>query len=397
MHHVFGISLFASMSASVFGVRFARKNGNSNDLLPIVAENVRTELLQIENAALQKEVDTLLEWSGSALMVVSQNGIIELANASATMWLALPGTTLPGKTLLEATFSDELNSLFRSASEGKVVRDQEVRLSLTDLVLNVSITALSEDSVRGKRFLIVMQNITEIRRLETVRRDFVANVSHELRTPLASIRAMAETLQDGALMDAGVSNRFLGTIVHETERLKRIAEDLLILADAESRLPERERFNLTPLIETTTNRYAQQAEKQGLIIRNELERELFIHANHDQIEQVVVNLVDNAVKYTSSGGQVNVWAGKTEDSVVFKVIDTGIGIMSADKGRIFERFYRVDKGRSRASGGTGLGLSIVKHIVDSHNGSVTVESEFNHGSTFTVSIPLLKENENEFD
>ncbi len=391
------MSLFATISASVFGVRFSRKQSNSNEVRPVIVENTGTDLLQLENAALQREVDTLLEWSGSALLVVSQSGIIEQANSSATMWLALPGTTLAGKSLLEATFSDELFSLFRSASDGKVIRDQEIRPSLNDLVLNVSIKALSEDSVRGRRFLIVMQNITEIRRLETIRRDFVANVSHELRTPLASIRAMAETLQDGALMDPGVANRFLGTIVHETERLKRIAEDLLILADAESRLPERERFNLTPLIETTVNRSLPQAEKQGLVLSCELESELFVSANHDQMEQVLVNLVDNAMKYTSSGGQVTVWAGKVEDSVVVRVSDTGIGIMSADIGRIFERFYRVDKGRSRASGGTGLGLSIVKHIVDSHNGTVTVESEFNHGSTFTVFIPLLKVNENEFD
>jgi two-component system phosphate regulon sensor histidine kinase PhoR len=236
-------------------------------------------------------------------------------------------------------------------------------------------------------FLILLDDVTELRRLETVRRDFVANVSHELRTPLASIRAMAETLQDGAIHDSAVAGRFVSMIVAEVERLTRLLEDLLVLSRAESRIPERAVFPLNNLIHDVVERLQSQAEKANITLNYTTPAPLKVDANRDQIEQVLVNLVDNAIKYTLAGGRVEVRAEEREDRVVVHVIDTGIGIMSQDVPRIFERFYRTDRARSRQSGGTGLGLSIVKHIVETHGGNVTVQSEYGRGSTFSFTLP----------
>jgi two-component system phosphate regulon sensor histidine kinase PhoR len=235
--------------------------------------------------------------------------------------------------------------------------------------------------------MLVLVDVTELRRLETVRRDFVGNVSHELRTPLASIRAIAETLQDGAIADEDVAQGFLSTIVQETDRLARIAADLLILSDAESKEPEKSYFDLTELLKEVVERFKPHAAESGLSLALEAEKPLQLLASRDQVEQVVVNLVSNATKYTPSGGKVLVRAHKQDENVVLDVIDNGIGIMHEHLPRLFERFYRVDKARSRASGGTGLGLSIVKHIVESHEGEIRVASEYNRGSTFTVMLP----------
>lgn len=203
---------------------------------------------------------------------------------------------------------------------------------------------------------------------------------------------MAETLQEGALHDQEVAGRFLGTIVTETERLTRIAQDLLILSDAESRQPERALLHLNNLIADVVERSRPQAEKANIAFTATYPKGLDVMANHDQMEQVLVNLIDNAIKYTPSGGSVHLDAEIGREAAVVSVSDTGIGMRKKDLLRIFERFYRVDKARSRQSGGTGLGLSIVKHIVESHGGMVNVESVPNEGSTFTYTIPLDVQN-----
>ncbi|NLI00124.1 MAG: hypothetical protein GX446_11620, partial [Chthonomonadales bacterium] len=237
-------------------------------------------------------------------------------------------------------------------------------------------------------WLIVARDVSSVRRLEALRRDFVANVSHELRTPMASIRAMAETLKDGALDDPSVADRFLGTIITEAERLTRISEDLLTLSDAESRPPERAEFSLTQLAELTIRRLEPQAQQSGITLTIQAPDDIRVWANRDQMEQVILNLVDNAVKYTPSGGTVTVSVTTENSNAVLTVTDTGIGILQEHLPRIFERFYRVDKARSRQSGGTGLGLSIVKNIVEAHGGRVEAQSEYNRGSVFRIEIPI---------
>ncbi|MBV9850743.1 MAG: GHKL domain-containing protein, partial [Armatimonadetes bacterium] len=252
----------------------------------------------------------------------------------------------------------------------------------TQRSLHARITPVSD-----REFLLVLRDLTELRRLERVRRDFVANVSHELRTPLTSIKAMAETLLDGARLDESVAGRFLETIIRESDRLVRLSSDLLDLSRVEARGPNKEEIDLAALVTEVAARFAAPAQKAGVSLTNRAAGPLRVMADRDEMAQVLVNLLDNAITYTPRGGSVTVTASETPEAVTVAVADTGIGILSHDIRRLFERFYRADKARSRASGGTGLGLSIVKHIVENHGGTVGVESEYNKGSTFTFTLP----------
>ena len=338
------------------------------------------------------------------LIADGQRRILECNGAAVRLLNARAGS-LTGKTLLEATLSFEIGSLVSAAQTTGQTQQQEIRRgepagrmlrarviplpSPQDQSAQMPETGVEPNIASAPaQYLLLLEDVTELRRLETVRRDFVANVSHELRTPLASIRAMAETLQDGALHDGEVASRFVNIIVGEVERLTRILEDLLILSRAESQMPEREPFALTTLVRDVTERLTAQAAKAQLTLVNLNAPALEIAANRDQIEQVLVNLIDNAIKYTPPGGKITVSMTAKDGEATVCVEDTGIGIMSQDVPRLFERFYRVDKARSRQSGGTGLGLSIVKHIVEMHGGRVEVQSEYERGSVFSFSLPL---------
>lgn len=340
---------------------------------------------------LQGEFHALIDWCGAGVLVLNADRIVQRANALACRFFALPHALLVGRSLREIARTEDLLSMIETAEGDSCTQYREIRLPLpSGLSLLVTMTPiLSEGFVTA--FLMVARDVTELRRLETIRRDFVANVSHELRTPLASIRAMAETLQDGALLDPSVADRFLGTIVTEAQRLTRIAEDLLVLSNAESGSPQKKPINLSALIDEVVSRFRPQAEKTGITLATAASSEQTVNADRDQIEQVLINLIDNAIKYTPAGGHIQVRLDGEGDFVTLLVQDTGIGIMPEDLPRIFERFYRVDKARSRQSGGTGLGLAIVKHIVEAHGGKVMVESQFNHGSTFSFTLPARQD------
>ncbi len=351
------------------------------------------QALTMENlmASLREEYETLMDCCDAGILILNGSDVIERANLAAR---PLFGNSLSrgiGKTLRQATHSDELAELAQDARSARSLRRREIRLpGAGGVILRVAIAPVAGDEPETARLVLVADDVTELRRLETIRRDFVANVSHELRTPLASIRAMTETLQDGALQDPSVAYHFLATINNEAQRLTRISEDLLILSQAESRQPEKALFLLAGMIEEVATRFQPQAEKAGIELKAVLPANLEVFANHDQVEQVLVNLVDNALKYTPSGGKACVTAEATDKYVAIHISDTGIGIMTQDVPRIFERFYRVDKARSRQSGGTGLGLSIVKHIIEAHGGQVMVKSEYGSGSTFTFTLPIPK-------
>lgn len=335
-----------------------------------------------------RDFESLMDRCGAAAIYLDSEGVILHCNRDARLLLSMRGAAAEGQTLVAATLSDELNDLFKRARQrGRAVAGEVRAPTAGGSVLEAEVTEIATDEAARPRYLLIAQDITARRRLETMRRDFVANVSHELRTPLASIRAMAETLQDGALSDPAVAGKFLATIVNETDRLARISEDLLVLSDAESHAPEKSIVDLSELIDLVVSRSRPQAERAGLTLAADIAHGMKVPANRDQIEQVLVNLIDNAIKYTGEGGAVGVRAALQGNFVEVRVSDTGIGIMSQDLPRIFERFYRVDRARSRQSGGTGLGLSIVKHIVECHQGTVAVESEYNHGSTFTFTLP----------
>ena len=236
--------------------------------------------------------------------------------------------------------------------------------------------------------LLVIHDITELRRLETMRKDFIANVSHELKTPLTSIKGFVETLLEGALEDKENSRHFLKIIQEHAERLDNLLNDLLDLSHLESKeiTLEKKEVNLKDLVDDVLASFKVQLKKKAIAARNEL-AQLLVKVDKDKIGQVLTNLIDNAIKFNSEKGSIKIYNQDSDDKVKIVVEDSGIGIPAKDIPRIFERFYRVDKARSRELGGTGLGLSIVKHIVELHGGSVGVESTEGLGSKLWFSLP----------
>jgi two-component system phosphate regulon sensor histidine kinase PhoR len=238
--------------------------------------------------------------------------------------------------------------------------------------------------------IVILHDITDLERLERVRKDFVANVSHELRTPLTAIRGYAETLLTGALSDTENNRRFVEIIQSHAIRLNNIAADLMVLSELESGRPaaEPEMVSVRAAVEMALATLESEARVRGVKLVCDEPGDYFVMGHKIRLEQALVNLLDNAVKFNKPGGEARIESGVTADGQVRIVVaDTGSGIPSDDLPRIFERFYRVDKARSRAVGGTGLGLSIVKHVVERMNGTIHVESQLGRGSTFTISIP----------
>lgn len=272
---------------------------------------------------------------------------------------------------------DEL--LDRAAQAGQAARDLEAGAVLRVVARRVE-----------GGFLVVVQDVTQQRRAEAVRRDFVANVSHELRTPLASLRAMAETLRDGGLEDPTLAGRFLHQMVQEVDRMSRLVNDLLDLSALEAGVVRLrwEDLEAREVVEAVAQRYARAAAEKGLALRVR-PGGARVRGDRDRLEQAVANLVDNAVKYTPPGGSVEVGVEVREDGVHLVVEDTGPGLAPEHLPRVFERFYRADPSRSRAEGGTGLGLAIVKHIALAHGGRVGATNRPEGGARFEVVLPGL--------
>jgi two-component system phosphate regulon sensor histidine kinase PhoR len=317
------------------------------------------------------------------VFLVSSDGRCDMANNVAQQ--LFPGAT--GSYLLNLSQSGELAAFVRSAStlpadSLKSIAEFQLRHPAERTVQAVAFPAGAGSTI------LILRDLTELRRLEMVRRDFVANVSHELRTPLSSVKAMAETLIDGAIEDSDVARHFLETIVQESDRLVRISADLLDLSRIESQPAEKRMHDISDLIRNVAAGYDAQTRAAGHEMIIDIPQPLLLLIDPDEISQVMVNLVDNAIKYTPASGVIKIWSSSDDEFVTISVSDTGIGILQQDLSRLFERFYRTDKARSRASGGTGLGLSIVKHIVERHGGNVAVESEYNRGSTFSFTLPL---------
>jgi signal transduction histidine kinase len=235
--------------------------------------------------------------------------------------------------------------------------------------------------------LLVVRDVTETRRLDAIRRDFVANASHELKTPVASIRAAAETLRDGAIDDPEAAHRFTDQLERDADRLGRIVSDLLDLSRLETGSERLERAALDAIAEDEVARRQEQAERAGVSLTVQLDGVPSIRGSNRDLALMTANLIDNAIRYTPSGGSVAVEVRAQRETVVLRVRDTGVGIPQRDLPRVFERFYRVDQARSRETGGTGLGLSIVRHVSENHGGEVTVTSELGQGSTFEVRLP----------
>ena len=302
----------------------------------------------------------------------------------------LLGADAIGKLLIETVRHAELDTVVDQARESPDDPPVEIELpGLKPRRLLVQAAPLSGDD---QGLLLVFVDVTELRRLESLRRDFVANASHELRTPIAAVRSATETLQTGALADPIAANRFLDIIERNAVRLQSLVEDMLELSKLESNefKLKRERVELQRVVPIVLARFRERAEKKGVRLAAELAAGLpAVEGDPRALEHVLSNLVDNAVKYCPSGTRIVVSATADDARVRLVVADTGPGIPAEHLPRVFERFYRVDAGRSRELGGTGLGLSIVKHMVETMSGKVAVESSVGRGSTFIVSLQRM--------
>lgn len=325
------------------------------------------------------------------LVAVDKEGRITMANRAAERLFMLQEEHLLGQTfetLLNTT--DLHNTIIKVLKTGVESRAEYNIFPNQENIYRINIVPLKGENDEIEGALAVFHDITDARKFDRMRSEFVANVSHELRTPLTSIKGFVETLLDGALEDKMLCRRFLSIIDSETDRLTRLIDDLLTLSAMETKeiRVNLQNVNLVESVKNVFNIMGPQAEDKNL--RMELiysPQTGWVKADQDLIGQVLINLIDNAIKYSSDGGKIVVRIFNEKGKTVIKVSDTGIGIAQESLPRVFERFYRVDRARSRVHGGTGLGLAIVKHIVELHGGEVFVSSEVGVGSTFTFCLP----------
>lgn len=327
-------------------------------------------------------VDTLAEGLDAALFTCDLRAVIQFANPTALELFEL--SRPEGQSLLAVTLSVELERIAVAARESDVAIHEEVTFTYPRERIG-QVTAWRDPA--KTRLFVSVYDVTDLRRLERSRRDFVANVSHELRTPMTIIRAYAETMLDENPPTRETTERMLPRIITEVDRLTTISQDLLVLSMAESNAVRKQTCDLAEVVRRVVAQLEPKAARKGLRLSFEGPEELVMQANPAQMGQVAINLIDNALNYTLSGS-VDAKLELRGDEATLEVRDTGIGIAAEHQDRVFERFYRVDRGRSRSTGGTGLGLSIVRHIVEAHGGRMEVESVLNRGSTFRAFMPI---------
>jgi two-component system phosphate regulon sensor histidine kinase PhoR len=343
--------------------------------------------------ALRRESDrmlTVLSGMSEGIIAVDPNQRLLLANPASISLLEMTTNEVVGRPLLEAIRSRDVQQIVLECLHDQNLRTREKTMSMGNRrILKLLAARLPGSPCPG--VVVVLHDITELRRLENLRRDFVANVSHELKTPLAAIKAYAETLRLGALEDPSNRLKFVERIEEQANRLHQLILDLLHLARVETGKEafEFEEVSIADVIDNCTDQLGETAANSGVQLLTQPPAEpIFVWADVDGLQTIIDNLVSNALKYTPRDGQVTLRWRREERFARIEVRDTGIGIATHDQQRIFERFYRADRARSRELGGTGLGLAIVKHLVQSFGGDVRVSSELGVGSTFVVRIPL---------
>jgi len=354
------------------------------DTIESVIDDSRKRIAMLERE--KKRLIDVIDHVPDGILVVGNEGELLFTNLAAQRLFDLDKTIRIGESLAKATRHHQIVELWRQARADGKIKSAVIELPARRITIQATCSPL-DDYLPGST-IILLEDISRLRLLETVRRDFISNISHELRTPLASLKALTETLMDGALEDPSVSRHFLTQIDTEVDSLTLLVQELLELSRIESgKVP----IHMNPhsaeeLILPAVERLRLQAERNGLTIRVDIEPGIpHVSADQVRLQQVIVNLVHNAIKFTPPGGEVAVSAKHIDDSIVFAIRDTGTGIAQHDIPRIFERFYKAD--RSRSGGGTGLGLAIAKHLVEAHSGKIWVESQEGEGSTFYFSLP----------
>ncbi|AZR74450.1 hypothetical protein BBF96_14270 [Anoxybacter fermentans] len=365
--------------------------GTLSRMFNMMAFQLEETIKKITNE--KERLATILKNMADGLIALDAEKKVILLNPAAADIFGIKEEEARGKLLIEIIRNQQLTEAVQKAYE--ILEPVNTEISLyypKEVILRAHLAPIirNYDQIRG--MVLIFTDITELRRLERLRSEFVSNVSHELKTPLTSIRGYVETLLEMELDDPSVIKCFLGVINRESQRLSRLIDDLLDL----SRLEGKRHQKLTPtrlekVVENVISILAPEAEKKGIDLLVDIPENLpRVMGIEEQLNQVLINLVDNGIKYTPANGKVSISAEPEGDWVILKVADTGIGIPEEDIDRIFERFYRVDKARSRQMGGTGLGLSIVKHIVKGHGGEIEVESEVGKGTIFKVKLKREK-------
>jgi two-component system, OmpR family, phosphate regulon sensor histidine kinase PhoR len=328
------------------------------------------------------KLSTILNNMTDAVIMIDSEANISLANRAAEN--LFDSKEAKDKRLIEVVRDHEVDELLKLCLRTARMQAVQYESSISRRYLRAIAVPIAQNAV-----LFLFQDLTELKNLQTTRRELIGNISHEFRTPLAGIKAMVETLRDGAVDDKEAATDFLGRIDSEVDRLTQLVAELTELSRIETGKAElkKEQVNLNHLAEEVISRLSSQAERQNLSVSGDFAADLpSVPADKDRVRQVITNLLHNAIKFTRPGGKIKVTTRTLPDSVVVDIADTGVGIPREELARIFERFYKGDK--SRAGEGTGMGLAIAKHVVEAHGGSIWVQSEEGKGSTFSFSLPL---------
>ncbi len=352
-----------------------------------MADNLRTQIRALETE--RSKLAAVLEEMNSGVLIVDAEGQVLLMNAAASQLFEIEERAAVGKSVIEIVRNHNLVELWQQCKT-----TQELQITMLELSrqqMYVQAVATHMGASLEEHTLLLFQDLTRIRRLERIRRDFISNISHELRTPLASLKALAETLLDGALDDPPAARRFLTRMETEVDALTLIVQELLELSRIESgQVPLRfQAVRPGALLASAMDRLHLQAQRASLTVTIDCPDDLpLVLADTPRLEQVLVNLLHNAIKFTSPGGVIHLRASDDEERVMFLVEDNGVGIANEVLPRIFERFYKED--RARSSRGTGLGLSIAQHLVEAHGGKIWAESVQGQGSVFSFAIPVAE-------
>jgi two-component system, OmpR family, phosphate regulon sensor histidine kinase PhoR len=362
-----------------------------------MSESLQQQMERIQEN--ERRLQGVMENMMSGIMMIDRDERIMLLNPSAEYILGFSAQELLGKKYNEAKQQYEFAKLIQECIETREpIRDEMIFYYPAERILDINLNPIAHEDEEWSGVLIVINDITAVRRLERMRSEFVANVSHELKTPIAAVKGFAETLLAGALNDKETAVSFLQIIFDESERLNRLIGDILELSKIESkRIPMQfSPVYLPEFLDKSLSVLRKEAEKKNIELSMQVDDDIYIEADEDRLRQIFINLLSNGISYTQEGGKVKVRVEPLEmnadgdyERLRIIVSDTGIGIPKKDLPRIFERFYRVDKARSRSSGGTGLGLSIVKHLVELHKGTIRVDSEVGMGTKFTIELPVI--------
>ncbi|WP_369902318.1 two-component system histidine kinase PnpS [Bacillus manliponensis] len=366
----------------------ADETGMLSKAVNILARNLQD--MTLEQEMQQDRLHTLIENMGSGMILIDSRGYISLVNRSYKEIFHVTDEQYMHQLYYEAFTHQEIIEQVEEIfmTEVKVRKQLHLPLEIERKHFEVYGAPIIGTNHEWKGIVLVFHDITELKRLKQMRKDFLANVSHELKTPITSIKGFSETLLDGAMENQQFREKFLNIILKESDRMQGLIEDLLDLSKIEQ---QGFQLNMAPvdmkeMLEEIRVMLEKKVAAKEMTLNVQIEERVSVIGDVGRLKQVFINLINNAILYTPAGGEVSVKLFDDADHVYVKVSDTGIGIRKEEIPRIFERFYRVDKARSRNTGGTGLGLSIVKHLVEAHEGTITVESEIGKGTTFTVAL-----------